>query len=45
MIVSYAIGKIIAEKERIDVLVNNAGYGLLFFSLEDISIQEITFLE
>jgi short-subunit dehydrogenase len=38
--VSDAIDKIVAENNRIDVLVNNAGYGL-FGSLEDISIKEI----
>ena len=48
--VKEAIEKIVAENKRIDVLVNNAGYGP-FRSLEDLSIEEIkahlkqTFLE
>jgi short-subunit dehydrogenase len=38
--VRNAIQKILDEKKKIDILINNAGYGL-FGALEDISIEEV----
>jgi NAD(P)-dependent dehydrogenase (short-subunit alcohol dehydrogenase family) len=38
--VKGAIGKIIAENSRIDVIVNNAGYGLIS-PLEDVTLDQV----
>ncbi len=38
--IKNAISQIIREKNRLDVLVNNAGYGI-FGCLEDISVEEL----
>ncbi|HET9806334.1 MAG TPA: SDR family NAD(P)-dependent oxidoreductase [Nitrososphaeraceae archaeon] len=38
--VRNAIHKILGKKKKIDILINNAGYGL-FGALEDISIEEV----
>jgi NAD(P)-dependent dehydrogenase (short-subunit alcohol dehydrogenase family) len=38
--VKYAIGKIVAENGRINVLVNNAGYGL-FSPIEDVTLDQV----
>ena len=37
-----SIEKVVSEKERIDVLVNNAGYGLVG-AFEDLSVEEINY--